>query len=80
MMPMVNTAELKPNKMFIMADATRPTVRNARELERSARKPFPNFETPYNSPCIVRNMPRCALSMPSFSMYGIAILRFLRTK
>src|ERR1022692_2095376 len=46
MMPRVSTAELKPNNTFMMADATRPTARNARELERSARKPFPNFETP----------------------------------
>jgi len=79
-MPRVSTAELKPKRMFMKADAMRPTVRKARELERSARKPFPNFETPYSTPWTVRNKPRCALSMPSFSIYGMAILRFLRTK
>src|ERR1035441_10428535 len=62
--PNVTTAEPSPNSTFITADAASPTTMNIRALQRSPKKPLANLDTPYSTPCRVRNRPRLDFEMP----------------
>ena len=57
-------SELNPNQTLRSAEASSAVAMKTQAFARSARKPFANFDTPYITPCSVRNRPRSSLVMP----------------
>jgi len=79
--PKTTTSDDTPKNTLHSADRISPVAKNVRAFDRSPRNPFANFDTPYSTPCSVRNIPSCGLPMPSSRLItGMAIERFLRTK